>query len=126
MIKGIGTDIVEIDRIKSAIERLGDKFVQRILTVNEQQIFQEHHQPIAYLAKRFAAKEAVAKALGTGIAKGVGFQQIETFNEASGEPKVRLMDSALELQSSKGVTHIHLSLSDEQRYAVAYVVLEGR
>lgn len=123
MIKGIGTDIVDVERMRVALERQGDRFFERILTAAEQAIYIQHHNPVAYLAKRFAAKEALAKALGTGIAKGVGFQQIETYNETSGEPKIRLTGEALTLQTAKGISSIHLSLSDEKNYAVAFVVL---
>lgn len=125
MIKGIGTDIVDVERIRTALERQSDRFVERILTPAEQVFFAQHHNPVAYLAKRFAAKEAMVKALGTGIAKGVGFQQIETYNEESGEPKMVLTGDALKLQIEKGINNIHLSLSDEKNYAVAFVVLES-
>lgn len=125
MIMGIGTDIVEIARIGKAIERQGDAFAERILTPAELDIYTKHHQPAAYLAKRFAAKEALSKAMGTGIAKGIGFQQIETFNEDSGQPKIVLQGKAKEIQEQRGITSIHLSLSDEQQYAAAFVVLES-
>lgn len=125
MIKGIGTDIVDVDRVKTVLGRQNHRFVERILTLAEQAIYAQHHNPVAYLAKRFAAKEALAKALGTGIAKGVGFQQIEIVNEESGEPKIVLTGDALKLQQEKGINSIHLSLSDEKNYAVAFVVLES-
>ena len=120
---GIGTDIIQIDRIRSSIERYGANFAKRILHPSELAIFIDRNDDIAYLAKRFAAKEALAKALGTGIAQGVSFVDIETRNDTQGKPELFLHGKTQEKAEELGVQKSHLSLSDEKEYAVAYVVL---
>lgn len=125
MIRGIGTDIVEIKRVEEILSRLGERFAARILTESELIHYQHHHQPVAFLAKRFAAKEAVAKALGTGIAKGIGFQQIEVTRSEHGAPEIKLTGAAAERQQALQGKVVHLSLADEKDYAVAFAVLEG-
>ncbi len=125
MIKGIGTDLVSVRRIEAVLARHPKSFAQRVLHLNELEIFDNHHDPCAYLAKRFAAKEAVSKALGTGIAKGVSFGEIEISNDMFGQPRIELHDNTKAVAESMGVKHYHLSLSDEKEYAIAYVVLEG-
>ncbi|KEI71599.1 holo-ACP synthase [Endozoicomonas elysicola] len=124
MIAGIGTDIVRIERIERSLNRLGDAFARRILTQFELSVWSESAKPASYLAKRFAAKEAVAKAFGTGIGK-LSFQHIEIRNNSIGAPELVLYGYALELQRQKGIKHCHISLSDEQDNAIAFVVLEG-
>ena len=123
-IKGIGTDIVEISRINRILKKSPKGFAERILHQNELKIFKQHKSPEAFLAKRFSAKEAVAKALGTGIAHGVAFQDIEISNNEDGQPILTLHGKTLEIAQAKGVSHCHISLSDERNYAIAYVVLE--
>jgi holo-[acyl-carrier protein] synthase len=123
MALAVGTDIVEIQRIAKVIARQGDQFVQRILCETEQAEYQRLNQSAAFLAKRFAAKEAVAKALGTGIGRGVSFQDIQVFNNASGAPGVELSGGAAEVLTSLGGSKVLISLADEQQYAVAYVIL---
>ncbi|MCK5810789.1 MAG: holo-ACP synthase [Cocleimonas sp.] len=125
MIKGIGTDIVNIDRIERALARNPEAFSRRVLHPNELAIFVHHHQPCAYLAKRFAAKEALSKALGTGIAKGVSFHEIEVKNDALGRPLLALHQHTKAIADSMGVKTCFLTLADEKHYAIAYVVLEG-
>ena len=124
MIVGIGTDIVQIERIRASLDRLGDAFARRILTDAEFNQFQESKQPVSFLAKRFAAKEAASKALGTGIGK-VSFQHLEVTNDEMGAPLFSFSGFAAELQQSKGITRLHLSLSDEKDSAIAFVVLEA-
>ena len=125
MIAGIGTDIVRIERIQKILEkRTGEAFARRILTDAEMAIFSGHANPAAYLAKRFAAKEAASKALGTGIGK-VSFQHLEVSNDEKGAPKLVFSGYALELQQQRNIHSIHLSLSDEVDAAVAFVVLEA-
>ena len=97
MVIGIGTDIVEIARIADVLDRQGDAFVQRILTHSEQKQYQASKQKAAFLAKRFAAKEAVAKALGTGIGSGVSFQDMTISNDEKGAPSVSLSAGPLRL-----------------------------
>jgi holo-[acyl-carrier protein] synthase len=119
----IGTDIVEIKRIADALERQGDKFVQRILTASEIEEYQARGNSVAFLAKRFAAKEAIAKALGTGIGRGISFQQLVTSNNLEGAPEVELQDTAAQRLTEIGGTKVLLSLSDEKNYALAYVTI---
>ncbi|MDA7826110.1 holo-ACP synthase [Porticoccaceae bacterium] len=123
MTKAIGTDIVEIKRIADALERQGDKFVQRILTASEIEEYQARGNSVAFLAKRFAAKEAIAKALGTGIGRGISFQQLVTSNNLEGAPEVELQDAAAQRLTEIGGTKVLLSLSDEKNYALAYVTI---
>jgi holo-[acyl-carrier protein] synthase len=119
----IGTDIVEIKRIADALERQGDKFVQRILTESEIAEFRERGNSVAFLAKRFAAKEAIAKALGTGIGRGISFQHMIVSNNAEGAPQVELQEKAAQRLTELGGTRVLLSLSDEKNYALAYVAI---
>ena len=119
----IGTDIVEIQRIASALERQGDKFVQRILTESEIVEYQARGNSVAFLAKRFAAKEAIAKALGTGIGRGISFQHMIVSNNSEGAPQVELQANAAERLKQLGGSKVLLSLSDEKNYALATVVI---
>ena len=122
MVVGIGTDIVQISRIKNAFECQGERFAQRILCPNELDLFNKKNQSIPYLAKRFAAKEAASKALGTGIGI-VSWQDMEVSNDPNGAPELMFTGSAQEQMTSMGASQISISLSDEQDYAVAFVVL---
>ncbi len=123
-ILGLGTDIIEIARIAGSHSRM-KKLAQRILTAAELAIFNEHTQPERYLAKRFAAKEAAVKALGTGIGRGVGWQQMVVSNNALGGPELTFTGEALQISRQKGVARVHLSISDEANYAVATVILSS-
>jgi len=123
MALAIGTDIVEIKRIADVVERQGDKFVQRILCEPERQEYQRLNHDIFYLAKRFAAKEAVAKALGTGIGRGVSFRDILIVKNALGAPEVELSGGALQAMKALKGQQMLLSLSDERQYALAYAML---
>jgi len=122
---GIGTDLVKISRVKKIHKKFSKNFAERILHKNEKRIYRDLKEPATYLAKRFAAKEALAKALGTGIAHGVTFQEIETANDENGQPSVTLHGETMKVAKGLGVKRIFLSLTDEDKYAVAYVVLEG-
>ncbi len=124
MIIGIGTDMVSIKRIESIQYRSGDRLARRILTVNELETYYNRHRSSAYLASRFAAKEAVSKALGTGIGR-VSFQDIETWHNEQGIPQVLLWKYAKDLSQRQTVKSIYLSLSDEKEYALAFVILEA-
>ena len=122
----IGTDIVEIERISNAFKHQGDRLINRVLTSAERdrlKQFSNEDLQIAYLAKRWCAKEAIAKALGTGIAKGVGFQQIEISNSESGAPLALLTEGALDRLTAIGGKKVLISLSDERQYAVAYCTI---
>jgi holo-[acyl-carrier protein] synthase len=123
-IRGLGTDIVAIERIATSLQK-SPRLIERVLTPFEQQCFAELNQPERYFAKRFAAKEAAAKALGTGIGHGISFQHFEVRNDAQGKPELFLSGRAAELAAELGVTALWLSISDEQAYACATVVLEA-
>jgi holo-[acyl-carrier protein] synthase len=123
-IVGLGTDIVDISRIEQSLAR-SPRLVQRVLTETEQAIYQQHAQPARYFAKRFAAKEAAAKALGTGIGRGISFQHFEISNDAHGRPQLMLLEQAATLAASLGVQRSWLSITDEQAYASATVILES-
>ena len=125
MIIGIGTDIVEIYRIQAMWEKHGDRLAERFLAPAELECFQAVTAKVPYLAKRVAAKEAASKALGTGFAQGVSWRHIEVTNDEHGAPRLKLYGEALAKAEQRGVTHCHLSLSDEREFAVAFVVLEA-
>jgi holo-[acyl-carrier protein] synthase len=124
VIFGVGTDVVEIDRIRKAVERWGERFAERILSPSELKRFQSHRQPVNYLAKRFAAKEAFTKALGTGIKAPANWHGVWVVNQRSGKPELQFSEPLIELLSSRGITRSHLSLADERGIAVATVILE--
>ncbi|MBV8042080.1 holo-ACP synthase [Pluralibacter sp.] len=124
-ILGLGTDIVEISRIEAVIARSGDRLAKRVLSDNEWLIWEVHQQPVRFLAKRFAVKEAAAKALGTGIRNGLAFNQFEVYNDVLGKPKLRLWGEAERLAQRLGVAHIHVTLADERHYACATVIVES-
>ncbi|WP_260260871.1 holo-ACP synthase [Vibrio intestinalis] len=124
-IVGLGTDIAEIERVEKALSRSGEAFAKRILTDVEMAKFDSLKQQGRFLAKRFAAKEAASKALGTGIAMGVTFHDFTVTNDKHGKPVLALANKALELAQSKQINHIHLSISDERHYAVATVIYES-
>lgn len=124
-ILGLGTDIVEIARIEAVVTRSGDRLAQRVLCTSEWALYQAHQQPVRFLAKRFAVKEAAAKAFGTGIRNGLAFEQFEVFNDALGKPQVRFHDAAQQLAQQMGVKFVHVTLADERRYACATVILES-
>lgn len=125
MIIGIGMDLVEIPRIEAALARFGDRFARKVLVPREFQRFAAHRKPAAYLAKRFAAKEALSKAIGTGIRHPVSWQQMGVVNHPSGRPYFELGQALDELIKSRGVQTIHVSLTDERGMAAAYVILES-
>ncbi|MBF9001627.1 MULTISPECIES: holo-ACP synthase [Vibrio] len=125
MIIGLGTDISEIARIEKALDRTGASFARRILTESEIEAFSQHKQPARFLAKRFATKEAAAKALGTGIAQGVSFQDFTVTHDELGKPLLSVSGMALTLAKQKGIRSFHLSISDERNYAVATVIAES-
>tara|TARA_R110002110_G_scaffold406421_1_gene626337 strand:- start:150187 stop:150561 length:375 start_codon:yes stop_codon:yes gene_type:complete len=119
----VGTDILKIERIEAVVERLGDRFVRRILTPDEREEYKLSQQPNRLLAKRFAAKEAIAKALGTGIGRGVSWQDIRIDHNEDGAPVVCLSGGASEVAARRGGNRVELSLADELDYVVAFAVL---
>ncbi len=127
MIAGIGTDIVEILRMQQSLERLGERFAKRILSSAEFTEFsalktQKNHA--RFLAKRFAAKEAAVKALGTGFSQGISMQHISVIHDELGKPELLFNEVARQLLDEKKIKTMHLSIADEHHYAIAYVVLE--
>lgn len=125
MILGIGVDIAETGRFQQLYERYGERIVRRILTERERDEFVRRNQAPAFLATRFAAKEAAVKALGCGFANGVWFKSIEINNNKDGVPQITFFHRAAEIAAQKQVKNIFISLSDEKYYAVAMVVLES-
>ena len=138
MIIGLGVDIIEVERVRAIFERYGLKFVKKILGRQENKYFSEmynNHSPqsrellIAFLAKRFAAKEAVSKALGTGIKNGVNWKNIEIVNRQSGKPIIYLygkaQDKLLELTPKNMLSEIHISITDEKELAQALAVIDA-
>ncbi len=119
---GIGTDIVEIARIGQLLERHPKRFAERILHPAELERFHAVANKAAWLAKRFATKEAVAKALGTGIGKDVRLQEIETQHDGRGKPMLQLHGITQAFADNLGVTAMELSVADERSHALAFVV----
>ena len=130
MIVGIGSDLSDIRRIKGSLERFGERFVERVFTEVERARSERKGDPAASYAKRFAAKEACAKALGTGIRDGVFWRDMGVVNLASGQPTMHLTGGAAErlraLTPEGMEPFIHLSLTDDHPYAQAFVVIEAR
>lgn len=124
MIHGVGTDIVHVARLEASIARYGERFAQRILAESELETFRRHNQPAHFLAKRYAAKEAASKALGTGFRDGLSLRHIVVTNAAHGRPALEFVKKAQELVEAYQIIASHLSLSDERDYAVAFVVME--
>jgi len=122
----VGVDIVEIDRVRRAVERHGDRFVARIYTPEEVALYRNR---LPELAARFAAKEAVSKALGVGLnhisALGIGWQEVEVLSDPLGKPVVHLSGRAKELAKEQGLRDWAISLSHERDHAVAFVVALG-
>jgi holo-[acyl-carrier protein] synthase len=125
MIIGTGVDVVEIPRIRKITEKLADRFLIRVFTDSERQYCRAYRDPAPHFAVRFAAKEALFKALGTGWAKGVTWQDAEVLREGQEAPIMVLHGEALRLSESMGTKKIHLSLSHTDSWAVATVILEG-
>ena len=125
MILGLGTDIVEIPRITRAYARHGEKFIRRILTTEEREQCRES-ELVSFMAKRFAAKEAFSKALGMGIRSVMSWQAVSILRSEKGEPRIKVHSEALKKQlMERTVGNIHISISDEKLYAIAFVILEA-
>ncbi len=124
MIYGIGTDIVAVPRLQANLDRYGERFAARILTEPELATFRETADKAHFLAKRFAAKEALVKALGTGFRDGLSLRDIAVANDALGKPTLAFSDKLADRLRACGIDRPHLSLTDEREYAVAFVILE--
>lgn len=124
MILGVGIDIIEVARIRSSFERFGDRFLQRILLPGEIRYCLSNKFPAPHIAARFAAKEAVSKAFGTGIGRYLSWHDIEVMRKESGEPYLILHGAGRKLLETRGGSLGHLSLSHTEAYAAAVAVLE--
>lgn len=124
MILGTGIDIIEVARIAASFEKFGEKFVNRILLPEEITYCLSHRQPAPFLAARFAAKEAISKAFGTGIGAQLGWQDMEICKKESGEPFVVLHGKGKNLFEARGAKKLHVSLSHTQTFAAATAILE--
>ena len=124
MIFGIGTDIIEIKRIETM--KSLDKFASKILSHNEKEFYDSltNQKQIVYISKQFAAKEAIAKAIGTGIRNDTHFKNIEILRDKNGAPIFNALNKLERIISDLGITKTHVSLADERDYAIAIAVLE--
>ncbi|MGF1551299.1 MAG: holo-ACP synthase [Paracoccaceae bacterium] len=129
MILGIGTDLARIDRIGGTLERFGTRFVNRCFTEVEQARSERRRERVASYAKRWAAKEACSKALGTGLRMGINWREMEVVNLATGQPTMRLHGSAAErlasLTPEGREARVHVTITDDHPFAQAFVVIEA-
>lgn len=123
IIQGVGADLVAKQRIAKIYDRYSMRFIARILS-KEEQVLLPKEKIVDFLAKRFAGKEAVAKALGTGIGHQVAFNEISITNLPTGKPQVTLLGKAKKLVETRHITHIHISLTDEIDLALAFVIIQ--
>lgn len=123
MIVGVGVDIVEVPRIKYAVSRWKDAFLKRIFTENEIQYSKAKKFACQHLAARFAAKEAVLKAIGDSSIQRIGLSEVEVFNDESGKPFIRLSGEAKKIQESRGISEIIISMSHTRKFAIANAIL---
>lgn len=125
MILGTGIDLIEVARIASSFERFGERFVNRVLLPDEIAYCLSHKNPAPFLAVRFAAKEAISKAFGTGIGAQLGWQDMEVRRKESGEPFVVLHGKGAELFKARGAQRLLISLTHTENYAAATAILES-
>jgi holo-[acyl-carrier protein] synthase len=124
VIAGIGTDIVSIERIERTLERFGNRFVERILTPEERVRFDRTRAKASHLAKRFAAKEAFSKAIGTGVRSPFRWHSVTVARDLRGKPLLKPDLMMAEYLAESGIKHAHVSLADDGDMAMAFVVLE--
>jgi len=124
MIIGTGIDIIEISRIRRAVERHGDRFLKRVFTAGELEYCLARRYPERHLAARFAVKEAALKALGTGVSGGILWRDVETSRDDSGKPVVGFHNVAADTLHALGATSAHVSISHTDHHAVALVIIE--
>jgi holo-[acyl-carrier protein] synthase len=122
---GIGVDLIECARVQHSLDRFGERFLHRVFTDSEIDYSMSMKFPARHLAARFAGKEAVSKAFGTGIGKAMGWRNIDIKKKPSGEPFLVFSGPAQELATKRGVTSALITLSHTDHYAMAVVVLEG-
>ena len=124
-IRGIGVDVVKVDRLSQSLERFGARMEARLFTPGELEYSRRHKDPLPHLAARFAAKEAFFKAIGTGLSGGVGWKQAEVLQPGGHQPKLVLSGAALDRFRALGCTASHLTLAHDGGLAIACVVIEG-
>lgn len=124
MILGVGIDIIEVTRIRASVDRFGDRFLKRILLPAEIEYCASNRVSAPHIAARFAAKEAVSKAFGTGIGRHLGWHDIEVLRRESGEPHIAFHGPGQHLMQERGATVAHISLSHTEFYAAAVAILE--
>lgn len=124
-VRGLGIDVVKVERLVAVLERFGERFERRIFTEGELAYCRTHKDPLPHLAARFAAKEAASKALGTGMGGGVGFRQVEVHQPGGRVPTLEFHGAARERFRMLGATAAHLSLTHDGGFAIACVVIEG-
>jgi holo-[acyl-carrier protein] synthase len=122
---GNGIDLVEVERIEKLVSRQKEKFLQRVYTPEEVDFCMKKARPAIHFAARFAAKEAVAKALGTGFSKGIRMRDIEVVSTAAGPPQVRLSGAAAKLYDALGGKKVLLSLSHTAEQAIAHAIISS-
>jgi len=129
MIIGLGSDLADIRRIEKTLEKFGERFTHRIFTEGERKKSDRRKQRAASYAKRFAAKEACSKALGTGLSNAVYWQDMEVVNLPSGKPTMKLTNGAerrlLKMMPDGMDPHVHLTITDDMPYAQAFVIIEA-
>jgi holo-[acyl-carrier protein] synthase len=125
MILGIGIDIIEVARIEASYQKFGERFLNRILLPGEINYCLSHRAPGPFLAARFAAKEAISKAFGTGIGAQLGWQDMEVARKESGEPYVILHEKGQQLLKARGARAMLISLSHTQAHATAVAILDA-
>jgi holo-[acyl-carrier protein] synthase len=123
MIFGIGTDVVQLERIKQVYERFGEKFVERLLLPEEEAAFRKYTRPVRFLAMRFAAKEAIVKAMGTGFAHGMWIRDAGVVSNSWGKPEVVWSERGRAMCEKLGIGEGHITLTDEAGLIVAVAVL---
>lgn len=125
MVLGLGTDLIEIERVQQSLDRFGKRFMEKVFTAGEIDYCQRKKHSAESFAARFAAKEAAAKALGTGIARGISWQEIEVRRNPGERPTLHLSGRARERANSLGVRHLQLSLTHSRDVAMAVVIAEN-
>ena len=124
-VRGIGVDVVKVERLAQALERFGERMEQRLFTEGERTYCKTHKDPLPHLAARFAAKEAAFKAIGTGLSGGVGWKHAEVIQPGGRQPRLEFHGVALERFRALGCTDAHVSLTHDGGIAIACVVIEG-
>ena len=124
-VRGIGVDVVQVDRLVKSLERFGKRMEARLFTDGELEYCRRHKDPLPHLAARFAAKEAAFKAIGTGLSAGVGWKQAEVIQPGGEQPRLEFSGAALERFVKLGCRSTHLSITHDGGLAIACVVIEG-